>query len=253
MQRAIAACPDADTSRFQLSLDIMLGRKQRYESRPSQFLVPQLAPVEFFARDQFPWLDEIEAGTEDIRREFLAVLQADEGFRPYLTYSADKPMNQFGELNNSARWSAFHLIKDGRVDASGAARCPRTMDLLSRAPQPDQPGRTPAALFSLLKPHTRIPPHTGVSNARVLVHLPLIVPPGCGFRVGNQTREWVPGQALVFDDTIEHEAWNDSDELRVVLIFDIWHPALNESERRLITAMAHAINDFAGMPEGYGT
>jgi aspartate beta-hydroxylase len=86
----------------------------------------------------------------------------------------------------------------------------------------------------------------------VLVHLPLIVPPGCGFRVGNQVREWVPGHALIFDDTIEHEAWNDSDELRVVLIFDIWHPALNASERSLITAMANAINEFAGMPEGYG-
>jgi aspartate beta-hydroxylase len=253
MQRTIAGCPGADTSRFQLSLDIMLGRKQRFESRPSQFLVPNLACVEFFDRAQFPWLDEIEAGTDDIRREFLAVLQADEGFRPYLTYSADKPMNQFGELNNSPRWSAYHLIKDGCVDASAAAHCPRTMELLSRAPQPDQPGRTPVALFSLLRPHTRIPPHTGVSNARVLVHLPLIVPPGCGFRVGNQVRQWVPGHALVFDDTIEHEAWNDSDELRVVLIFDIWHPALNESERRCISAMACAINDFAGMPEGYGS
>jgi tetratricopeptide (TPR) repeat protein len=252
MQRTIATCPDGDTSRFKLSMDIMLGRKQRFESKPSQFLVPHLAPVEFFDRALFPWLDEIEAGTYEIRREFLAVLQADEGFRPYLTYSADKPKNQFGDLNNSTRWSAYHLIRDGCVEATAAARCPRTMELLSCAPQPDQPGRTPVALFSLLKPHTRIPPHTGVSNARVLVHLPLIVPPGCGFRVGNQMREWVPGHALVFDDTIEHEAWNDSDELRVVLIFDIWHPALNASERSLITAMAHAINEFAGMPEGYG-
>jgi aspartyl/asparaginyl beta-hydroxylase (cupin superfamily) len=253
MSRAAADLSAAESDRFRLSLDIMLGRKQRYESRPSQFLVPHLAPVEFFDRAQFPWLDEIEAGTDEIRQEFLAAWQADEGFRPYLTYSADKPVNQFGELNNSTRWSAYHLIKDGCVQAAAAARCPRTMELLSRAPQPEQPGRTPAALFSLLKPHTRIPPHTGVSNARVLVHLPLIVPPGCGFRVGNQIREWLPGHALIFDDTIEHEAWNDSDQLRVVLIFDIWHPALSESERRLITAMTQAINEFAGMPEGYGT
>jgi len=253
LQGAMDTCEGDDVSRFRLSLDIMLGRKKRFESKPSQFLVPNLAPVEFFDRSQFPWLDAIEEGTEEIRREFLAVMQADEGFTPYLRYSADLPVNQFAELNNSPRWSAYHLIKDGHVNATAAARCPRTMQLLAGAPQPDQPGRTPAALFSLLKPHTRIPPHTGVSNARILVHLPLIVPPGCGFRVGNQIREWVPGQALVFDDTIEHEAWNDSDQLRVVMIFDIWHPALNESERRLITSMAVAINEFAGMPEGYGT
>ena len=114
-------------------------------------------------------------------------------------------------------------------------------------------GRTPAALFSLLKPKTRIPPHNGVSNARVLVHLPLIVPEGCGFRVGNQLRSWEPGKALIFDDTIEHEAWNDSDKLRVVMIFDIWHPSLSLAEQSMLTAMSAALNAFAGQPaEGYG-
>ncbi len=71
---------------------------------------------------------------------------------------------------------------------------------------------------------------------RLVTHLPLIVPENCGFRVGNDTRQWVPGKAWVFDDTIEHEAWNDSDKLRVVLIFDIWHPHLTPPERAMITA-----------------
>jgi aspartate beta-hydroxylase len=117
-------------------------------------------------------------------------------------------------------------------------------------PWPDQPGRTPVAMFSLLKPRTRIPPHVGVSNARLVTHLPLIIPPGCGFRVGNQSRQWVPGQAWVFDDTIEHEAWNDSEQLRVVLIFDIWHPELSAVERRMITAMTEAQNLFQGRAGG---
>ena len=73
----------------------------------------------------------------------------------------------------------------------------------------------------MLAPHTRIPAPTGVTNARLIVHAPLIVPQGCGFRVGNETRAWEPGKPFVFDDTIEHEAWNDSDQTRVVLIFDI--------------------------------
>ena len=106
-------------------------------------------------------------------------------------------------------------------------------------------------MFSLLKPQTRIPPHTGVSNARLVTHLPLIVPPACGFRVGNSIREWVPGKAWVFDDTIEHEAWNESDKLRVVLIFDIWHPHLTPAERAMVTAMTHGVNKFRGEMSGF--
>jgi aspartyl/asparaginyl beta-hydroxylase (cupin superfamily) len=180
------------------------------------------------------------------------VLEAEQGFTPYLTYASDQPLNQWAELNNSPRWSAYHLIEAGRANAANAARCPRTMEALAHAPQPDQPGRTPSAMFSLLKPKTRIPPHCGVSNVRLVTHLPLIVPAGCGFRVGNDTREWVPGQAWVFDDTIEHEAWNDSDKLRVILMFDIWHPQLSGAERALIKAMSAGINSFTGADGGFG-
>jgi aspartate beta-hydroxylase len=101
-------------------------------------------------------------------------------------------------------------------------------------------------MFSLLKPKTRIPPHNGVTNVRLVTHLALIIPEDCGFRVGNDTRQWVPGRAWVFDDTIEHEAWNESDKLRVVLIFDIWHPHLTPPERALITALTAGVNAFSG-------
>lgn len=251
LDAAYRDCAGEDLERVRRSIDIMLGRQRRFDSKPAQFYVPGLLPVEFFPRAEFPWLDAIEAGTDTIRTEFLEVLKADDGFTPYMTYSADQPLNQWVELNNSPRWSAYHLIKDGQPVPAGAAKCPETMRLLAGAPQPDQPGRTPVALFSLLKPRTRIPPHNGVSNARMLVHLPLIIPEACGFRVGNQTREWVPGNAWVFDDTIEHEAWNNSDKLRVILIFDIWHPRLSPAERTMITAMSGALNEFAGPPGGY--
>lgn len=242
-----------DIQRFRDSIDLMVGRKRRYDSQSMMYHYPGLVPVEFFPREQFPWLDAIEAGTDTIRDEFLAVLQAEQGFQPYLTYPDDVPHNQFAELNNSPRWSAFHLIKDGRQIAGNVEKCPKTMELLRGAPQPDQPGRTPTAMFSLLKPRTRIPAHVGVSNARLLTHLPLIIPPDCGFRVGNTTREWVPGQAWVFDDTIEHEAWNNSDKLRVIMIFDIWHPQLSLAERSLITELTHAIYAFNSDSASYET
>jgi aspartyl/asparaginyl beta-hydroxylase (cupin superfamily) len=238
-------------SRFRDSLDIMVGKKKRYDSRSELYHFPRLAPIEFFERGDFPWLDPIEAATDAIRDEFIALLNTEEGFTPYISYPQGVPHNQFAELNNSPRWSAFHLYKLGERVVENAAKCPITMAALEHAPKPDQPGRTPAAMFSLLKPRTRIPPHNGVTNTRLVTHLALIIPDGCRFRVGNDVRLWTPGKAWVFDDTIEHEASNDSDKLRVVLIFDIWHPHLTPPEREMITAMTAGLNAFHGTATGF--
>lgn len=237
--------------RFQDSVDIMVGRKRRYDSMSMLFHYHGLAPVEFFPRERFPWLDAFEAATSNICAEFQAILAEDAGFTPYIEYADGLPLNQWAELNHNPRWSAFHLLKQGAPIAANVAKCPQTMSLLATAPQPDQRARTPTAMFSLLKPKTKIPPHVGVSNVRLVTHLPLIVPPQCGFRVGNDTREWKVGKAWVFDDTIEHEAWNDSDQLRTVLIFDIWHPDLSEAERRMITALSEGIQSFVGAAEDF--
>jgi aspartyl/asparaginyl beta-hydroxylase (cupin superfamily) len=105
-----------------------------------------------------------------------------------------------------------------------------------------QPGFAPTALFSVLAPRTRIPPHTGSTNARLLVHLPLLLPGPAFFRVGNETRAWRMGEAWAFDDSIEHEAWNDADEPRAILIFDIWNPLLAPHERELLSALMLARN-----------
>ena len=74
--------------------------------------------------------------------------------------------------------------------------------------------------------------------------MPLIVPSDCTFRVGNETRVWEYGKAWVFDDTIEHEAANSSDRQRVILIFDIWNPALTEAERELVCELQRGLYDY---------
>ena len=241
----------ADLRRFRDSVDIMVGRKRRYDSQSVRYHYPRLPPIEFFERDQFGWLEAVEAATDAIRGEFLQVQQSDQGFAPYIQYPEDQPKNQWKELDHSPRWSAFHLVEMGRRNDANADRCPRTMDALAGVDQPVMRGRTPSAMFSVLKPRTRIPPHTGVTNARLVAHLPLVVPEGCGFRVGNETRPWVPGKAWVFDDTIEHEAWNDSDQPRAVLIFDVWHPMLTPAERTMISAMGEAMEAFLGSDESF--
>lgn len=246
-----AAAAGGNLGRFNDSIDIMFGRKRRYESQSALYHYPGLAPVSFYERQDFHWLDAVEAATAAIREEYLAVLAADTGFEAYLQYGDDMPLNQWAELNKSLNWSAFHLIQDGRRVDANADRCPRTMAALAGAPQPQQPGRTPSAMFSLLKPHTHIPPHSGVSNSRLVVHLPLIVPGQCAFRVGNDTREWEVGKAWVFDDTIEHEAWNRSQQPRTILMFDVWHPALSEAERTMISALSAGMQAYS-QSEGFG-
>lgn len=76
-----------------------------------------------------------------------------------------------------------------------------------------------------------------MTNSRAIIHLPLIVPDGCAFRVGGETRQWKEGEAFAFDDTIEHEAWNRSEKPRVVLIFDVWNPHLSPAEQALLSRM----------------
>jgi hypothetical protein len=209
-----------------------------YAQEPSHFHYPGLPPVEFHDRSRFPWLDEVEGATAQIRDEFDALIASEAAeLTPYIQYPDDVPLRQWEALNRSRDWTAVHLLQNGRPIERNSRHCPRTMALLERLPQPDVPGASPNAMFSLLAPRTRIPPHTGVANTRLVCHLPLIVPAGCGFRVGAETRAWQPGSAFVFDDTIEHEAWNDSAELRVVFIFDVWAWALSEAERRAVAAI----------------
>jgi aspartyl/asparaginyl beta-hydroxylase (cupin superfamily) len=124
------------------------------------------------------------------------------------------------------------------------AQCPRTAALLASAPLCTIPRHAPTAFFSVLAPKTRIPGHTGVTNTRFIVHLALTVPPSCGFRVGAETRSWQEGRAWVFDDTFEHEAWNDSDEPRVVLIFDVWNSFLSAAERDLVSATTSGVQEY---------
>ena len=209
-----------------------------FAQEPSHFHYPGLPPVEFHDRRHFPWLEALEAGAAEVKAELEALLASEAAeLVPYVQYPDDVPLAQWRALNWSREWSAIHLLQNGRRIERNARHCPKTLALLAATPQPDVPGRCPNAMFSLLAPRTRIPPHVGVANTRLVCHLPLIVPPDCGFRVGGETRAWVPGTAFVFDDTIEHEAWNESDELRVVLIFDVWPWALSAAERKAVAAV----------------
>jgi aspartate beta-hydroxylase len=230
-----AAWPDADLRRAEAYAEQRTGRRKVYVQQPMGGHFPYLPAIEFFPRDHFPWFAALEAKTGEIRAELGALLaERDAGFRPYIAFDPTQPVNQWEALNHSPRWSAWFLWQDGARQDGNCARCPATAALLDTLPLLDLAGKGPTAMFSLLEPNTRIPPHTGSSNVRTTIHLPLIVPDGCGFRVGAETRTLEEGVAWAFDDTIEHEAWNDSDALRAVFILDVWNPLLSDAERAAV-------------------
>jgi hypothetical protein len=228
-------------------VDFTVGRTKLFTPQPSKYYFPGLPSQEFFDRALFPWIEAFEGFTAAISEELqTAQRQRPELFTPYVDQPDTTPLDQWVDLNRSLDWSALHIIRSGAQTPEADSLFPRTLEALSLLPQPEVPGRTPSAMFSALRPRTKIPAHHGVSNARLVVHLPLIVPPGCGFRVGSETRAWEVGKAWVFDDTIQHEAWNDSDQMRVILIADIWNVFMTPEERRAYAAVVAALDQYNG-------
>ena len=230
--------------RFGQSLDLLFGRKQLYFQQPTQYFFPELPQIQFYDRAEFEWVKAIEAATGDIRTELEAVLRDGTGFQAYVESAPNRPPPPDRSMTDNKDWSAFFLWKEGAPIADHVARCPKTARAVENAPLCRIHGRAPSIYFSLLRPGTRIPAHTGYVNTRLICHLPLIVPPKCLFRVGNDVRAWRQGELLLFDDTVEHEARNDSTETRVVLIFDIWRPELTRAECDLVAATIEAIGSY---------
>jgi aspartate beta-hydroxylase len=240
-----AAGGELAQARLEEAIGVYAGVQKIYQNEPLLLHYPRLPAIPFYPRELFPWLSELEAATPVIQAELQALLASRmDDFTPYMQIPADAPVNQWEELNHSRRWSSLFLWKDGQRQDAVCDACPQTTALLARLPMAHQPGFAPTAMFSALDARTHIPAHTGSTNVRLLCHLPLVLPGPARFRVGNETRSWQMGHAWIFDDTIEHEAWNDADALRVILIFDVWNPYLEPGERERINAMMAARNAF---------
>jgi aspartyl/asparaginyl beta-hydroxylase (cupin superfamily) len=237
----LAAASAQEQRRARAAADVMLGRRRLYVNECHGLHYPFLPSDEYFDREHFPWLQDLEAANGVIRAELEGIL-ADQGggFEPYVAQPSGVPDNKWSPLNRSLDWGALHLWRDGERNDEACRRAPQTAALVESLPLCRIPGRAPAVFFSILRAGKHIPPHTGVTNVRSIVHLPLIVPEGCTFRVGGDTRAWVEGEAFVFDDTIEHEADNPTDRDRAVLILDCWNPYLSEAERAAVRCMYEA-------------
>ncbi|WP_084398768.1 aspartyl/asparaginyl beta-hydroxylase domain-containing protein [Henriciella aquimarina] len=235
----VGADPDDDL--FRQSLDMLAGRIRPYVSKPTRYLYPGLPNRQFYPLHHFAWTEALAAKTPEIHAELenLLARQRSEAtrFSPYVEKAGREGTNVSHPLLDNPDWSAFYLIKQGERQEENIALCPKTMAAIDALGDEACPAPAQSVLFSLLKPGASIPPHHGQFNTRLICHLPVILPGQCGFRVGNETREWKDGEVFIFDDTIEHEAWNRSEQPRYVLIFEIWRPELSDRQRQLISSL----------------
>ncbi|PLK27914.1 hydroxylase [Novosphingobium sp. TH158] len=223
------------------AIDLLTGKSQVYLQHPSVFYYPGLPQKWFYETADFPWLEPMLDLSPAMRNEYLARVES--GFEPYVQHRANRPAPN-NPLLGKMDWSAHYFWQDGSLVEGNAAACPATMQALGHAPLPHVPGRAPNALWSRLLPGARIAPHYGMLNTRLICHVPVKTAPGCSLRVGNDRREWTDGTAFVFDDSIEHEAFNTGPESRVILLFEIWRPEIPPEDREAIARIFQAIDSF---------
>lgn len=165
---------------------------------------------------EFPWVAEVEKEWRTIRREVDAILD-----RRAEMPSFHEILSQVSTITTDDQWKTFFLFAPGMDASANRAKCPETTRIVRRIP-----GMT-TAMFSILSPHKHIPAHRGPYAGVLRYHLGLLVPEPkelCRIRIGNQVVNWEEGKSIVFDDTYNHEVWNDTDGVRVVLFVDFIRP-----------------------------
>jgi aspartate beta-hydroxylase len=211
--------------------------------RPTFFYVPQLPPAAYFDRRLFSWVESLEAHSAEIRAELLTRLADRSASERVFDDGALERENLRGN-GTTPSWTGYYFHRHGERREDNCRACPSTAAALEQLPLIRIRDHSPEVLFSVFSAGTHLMPHRGVTNARSVCHLPLIVPAQCALRVGGELHEWREGRVVVFDDTYEHEAWNRSLEIRVVLIADLWNPHLAEPERAALSAVIAAIGDM---------
>jgi len=211
--------------------------------RPTFMFMPGLPAVPYFDRSLFPWVEDFEDQCSNIQAELHRVLPNPQGSERVFN-SPELEQENLRGIGVPPSWTGYYFYRHGERREDNCSACPLTAAALQPLPLSRVRGHGPEVLYSVFTPGTHLLPHRGVTNTRVVGHLPLIIPKDCALKVGGEVHAWIEGRTVVFDDTYEHEAWNRSDSTRVVLIFDLWNPHLTEIERLAFADLIAAIGDF---------
>ncbi|HTP40011.1 MAG TPA: aspartyl/asparaginyl beta-hydroxylase domain-containing protein [Steroidobacteraceae bacterium] len=217
--------------------------------KPSLLYIPGLPTRAYFDCTSMPWVEQLEARTPQIVAELQLLLQTDAGRERVFPTDELEEQNLRASLESPPTWNGYYFYRWGARREDNCARCPDTARALDALPLCRIRQHGPEVLFSVFTAGTHLLPHRGVTNTRSVGHLALIVPPDCRLRVGGEVYEWRPGKVVVFDDTYEHEAWNNSSSMRVVLIFDLWNPFMTEAERAACADLVAALGDLRSAAE----
>ena len=249
LQPHVAAFGRDSLARVEEALRIYLGLRSATgdpRQKPKFLWMPSLPATPFFDRELFDWYPALEHAADAIREELQVVLARERELTPFLVID-DKAVEDAYLAGNpdSRAWDAYFFHRHGVRHDEHLLACPRTAAALQAVPLTRIDGHAPEVLFSVLAPQTHIKPHHGVTNTRVVTHLPLVIPKGdCKLVVGGDVHAWQQGRCVTFDDTFLHEAWNRTDHTRVVLILDTWNPWLRAEECVVLKDLVEGIGAF---------
>jgi aspartate beta-hydroxylase len=237
--------PGASLERMEHAVRGYLGEIPVPTRHPRQkalaLYIPGLPDEPFMDPFLHPWAGTLQRAFPAIRREALAMLARDSGFEDFVRLKPGDSMERY-LAGRAPAWEALFFFRHGVRHDETHALCPDTSAVLESIELFRVPGQAPEILFSVLKPGTHILPHHGICNARSVMHLPLLVPPGCALNlVDVGQRSWQEGELGLFDDTYLHEAWNRSDSIRVILLMDCWNPHLTPVEKAAVVRLTQMI------------
>jgi aspartate beta-hydroxylase len=235
-----------DLVRIDRSVAGYLGKAEVFSSHPTQhpkfLFIPGLRSGGFLDAAKHPLTAPLSDHFYAIRDEFDAAVAEGQGIVPFMGELAPDDATRYVSGPASAAWDALFFFRHGKRHDTTHASSPATGALLDSLDLCRIDGQAPEICFSLMRPGTRIEPHHGVTNARVVMHLPLRVPEGCHLELTGVGRHfWREGQVMVFDDTFEHSALNPSSSNRGILLMDAWHPELTDVERSAFKLLVEAI------------
>jgi aspartate beta-hydroxylase len=219
--------------------------------KPTFLYFPGLGASPYVDCSRFDWIAGLEAQADRIREELMALLPDGLGGERVFT-TEDLERQHLRGLDAPPSWTGCYSYRHGVRRDDNCRSCPATAQALDRLPLVHVREHGPEVLYSVFTPGTHLLPHRGVTNTRLVGHLALLIPEDCALSVGGEIHHWVPGKAVVFDDTYEHEAWNRSSQTRVVMIFDVWHPGLTCAERHAVADLVAGIGDFRKAVEACG-
>jgi aspartate beta-hydroxylase len=216
--------------------------------RPKFMFFPDLPSTPYLDPKLLPFADVLTAAYPRIRAEAERLLADQVQLPGFLTFKdGDRIEDYVSGDGAKPAWDAFFFYRHGRRYDDNHARCPETSAVLESIELCRIRDQAPEICFSVLSPGSHIMPHHGVSNCRVVAHLPLIVPADCALNiVDGEAHHWREGELMVFDDTFRHEAWNRSQQTRVILLMDVWNPHLTDIEKQAIKLLVESISDFEG-------